>query len=85
MQKLAQETQNHSISVQIDEWLTATGVSKRYPGFSERKLARGRTDGTGPEFVKVGRKVLYRQSAIEKWLASRAFTSTAEAKKAGVF
>ena len=85
MKKNAQTVQNKSISDQVAEWLTDKGVCDNYPGFSERKLARGRTDGTGPDFCKVGRKVLYRRSAIEKWLASREFTSTAEAKKAGVF
>jgi hypothetical protein len=51
---------------------------------SRRSLQRRRAEGTGPPFIKVGRRVLYDRNAVEDWLARRSFTSTAEAKEAGV-
>lgn len=49
---------------------------------SERTLEKQRLDGTGPKFVKAGRRVLYRDSDIEVWLAERTFQSTTEAEAA---
>ena len=49
---------------------------------SERTLERWRLEGTGPEFVKAGRKVLYTDSALEAWVNARTFRSTAEADAA---
>jgi hypothetical protein len=51
-------------------------------GGSKRKWERMRQEGTGPEFVKAGKRILYRLSAIEEWLRRNTFTSTAEAKAA---
>ncbi|TAH67629.1 MAG: DNA-binding protein [Rhodopseudomonas palustris] len=34
-------------------------------------LAAWRCDGKGPEYVKIGRRVLYRRDAISSWLASQ--------------
>lgn len=45
---------------------------------SERTLERMRVEGTGPTFVKAGRRVLYRQSDIHDWAAQRTFRSTSE-------
>ena len=35
---------------------------------SARTLEGWRHRGTGPRFVKAGRRVLYRKSAVERWL-----------------
>lgn len=35
---------------------------------SERTLERWRVEGTGPAFVKAGRKVLYRTVDVDDWL-----------------
>ena len=51
---------------------------------SERSLARMRSDGIGPIFRKAGRRVLYKMEDVEVWLNSRCFSSTAEAKEAGL-
>ncbi len=51
---------------------------------STRTLERLRHEGTGPEFMKAGRRVLYSRSGIDAWLRSRTFSSAAEAKTAGV-
>lgn len=35
---------------------------------SERTLERWRVEGSGPAFVKAGRKVLYRTVDVDDWL-----------------
>jgi predicted DNA-binding transcriptional regulator AlpA len=47
---------------------------------SPRTLERQRTAGTGPKFVKAGRRVLYRSAELEAWTEKRTFGSTAEAQ-----
>lgn len=49
---------------------------------SVRTLERMRNKGNGPQFTKVGNKVLYRGADVEAWLDERSFGSTAEAKRA---
>jgi hypothetical protein len=43
---------------------------------SIRTLEMWRSNGDGPEFVKVGRLVRYEQSALEQWLSTRRETNT---------
>lgn len=45
---------------------------------SPRTLERYRVAGTGPRFVKLGRRVLYRASDLEAWAAANTFASTSE-------
>ncbi len=45
---------------------------------SERSLERWRVEGTGPAFVKAGRKVLYRAVDVDDWLAASRRKSTSE-------
>jgi predicted DNA-binding transcriptional regulator AlpA len=47
---------------------------------SERTLERLRACGTGPRFVKLGRRVVYRQEDVETWAAAHTVTSTSEAE-----
>ena len=49
---------------------------------SPRTLERHRVAGTGPRFVKAGRRVLYRHDELDRWAAARTFRSTAEADAA---
>jgi hypothetical protein len=49
-------------------------------GESPRTSERRRQEGTGPDFVKVGKRVLYRLSDVEDWIRRNTFTSTAEAR-----
>jgi excisionase family DNA binding protein len=48
---------------------------------SERTLERMRLTGLGPAYVKAGRRVLYRQADLEKWVASQVRASTSEARR----
>ena len=36
-----------------------------------RTLERWRTDGSGPSYIKIGRRVAYRLDDVEKWLAQQ--------------
>lgn len=64
-----------------DKYLTTEETAK-YVRCSPRTLEAKRQDGTGPKFVKAGRKVLYRISDLEAWMAARTFSSTSEADAA---
>jgi hypothetical protein len=68
----------------VYEYLTEQMFSERYL-VPRRTAQRWRTTGEGPAFVRLGqRRVLYRLTDIEKWLASRTFASrAAEAARAG--
>src|SRR6185437_6588026 len=46
---------------------------------SERTLERHRLAGTGPKFVRLGRRVLYRREDVEAWIASNICRSNSEA------
>lgn len=46
---------------------------------SKQWLAVARMQGTGPEFVKIGRRVLYPQKAIDAFIAENTRTSTSHA------
>ena len=41
-------------------------------------LARWRTEGQGPEWIRVGRRVLYSPKEVERWLSSRRRRSTSD-------
>ena len=46
---------------------------------SERTLERWRSEGTGPLFVRLGRRVAYRLNDLETWVAQQAQQRTAAA------
>lgn len=52
------------------EWLDSRQLAAEL-GVAAVTLKSWRVHGTGPDFVKVGRLVRYRRSAVERWLASR--------------
>jgi predicted DNA-binding transcriptional regulator AlpA len=41
-------------------------------------LNKKRLDGTGPEYVKLGRAVRYSRDAVSRWLAEQTRTSTSQ-------
>jgi excisionase family DNA binding protein len=45
---------------------------------SERTLERWRLEGSGPPYIKAGRRILYRVSDVESWLQARRRSSTSE-------
>ena len=47
-------------------------------GLSRRTLERFRLEGTGPAFVKLGRRVAYRPIDVAAWVEARVVRSTSE-------
>jgi predicted DNA-binding transcriptional regulator AlpA len=45
---------------------------------SERTLERHRLTGTGPKFVRLGRRVFYRRQDVEAWIIDCTRQSTSE-------
>lgn len=56
-----------------------TATAATYTGLARQTLAKFRVYGGGPRFVKLGRKVLYRQADLDAWIEANARTSTSEA------
>lgn len=74
----------HDIIQQIDP-LYSTKRTSNYTGLTTGALQKHRTNGTGPQFIKVGkRRVAYRLSDIRSWLDGRVATSTADARVRGL-
>lgn len=60
-------------------YLTPEELSARYNGeVSVKTLANWRTNGSGPEFTRVGGKVLYPIEKVVKWETSRTVRSTSQ-------
>jgi len=51
-------------------------------GLSPRTLERFRCTGFGPAFSKLGRRVLYRQSDLDEWIAANVVANTSERRTA---
>lgn len=54
-------------------------VAAKFVGLSESTLAKLRLNGNGPVYCKLGRRVLYRPSDLERWLESRIARDTSDA------
>lgn len=63
----------------VDRYLVQKEAAK-YLRLSSRTLERYRVVGTGPRFIKAGRRVLYRRDALDDWTSERTFSSTAAAQ-----
>jgi len=46
---------------------------------SARTLERHRVTGTGPKFIRLGRRIFYRRDDLEAWIAACTCRSTSEA------
>ena len=61
--------------IQGRQWLSAKEAAE-YCGLGFSTMAKLRLSGGGPEFSKVGEKVLYHRDNLDKWLHSKSRTST---------
>lgn len=61
-----------------DDTLISAEDLPQYIGVARQTLARWRTEGFGPPFVKLGHRVLYRTGAVRNWLAQATRNSTSE-------
>jgi predicted DNA-binding transcriptional regulator AlpA len=82
-----QQPQNTSLvragSYQVDEGLAAFLPQPEASAFlrlSERTLERHRIAGTGPKFVRLGRRIVYRRADLEAWVDENTFRSTSEVR-----
>lgn len=57
----------------------SSGGAAQYLGFATKTLAKMRSEGTGPVYVKRGR-VFYFKNDLDAWLNAGRVTSTAESK-----
>jgi predicted DNA-binding transcriptional regulator AlpA len=69
-----------------DPWLTSADLAKRYKT-QQPTIRQWRFQRTGPRGVKIGRKVLYRLSEVQRWeraleRAEREREREAEARRA---
>ncbi len=61
------------------QYLTAAELSDRWKGtITPRTLANWRCSGSGPRFVKIGGRVMYRLADVQAWENSRSVTSTSQ-------
>ena len=60
-----------------EEYFNTKEVAK-YMKISPRTIERWRTEGQGPEYHKVGRKVIYNVSDINAYLASNKYSHTSQ-------
>ena len=65
----------------MESLLTTTEAAPRV-GVSAGTLENWRVAGTGPRFIKSGRRVLYDPVDIEAWKEANRFQSTSEAEAA---
>lgn len=60
-----------------------TGDAANYLGLGKSTLERKRVDGTGPQFRKLGgRVIVYAVSDLDAWADIQVYTSTSEAEAA---
>lgn len=80
------DQKNHDLG----EPLSASGALPRFMREGEvadllrvspRKLERDRHRGVGIPFLKIGRRVLYRQQDVMTYAATHVFVSTADARR----
>lgn len=62
--------------------LLNTKQAAPFAGATEGTLENWRTQGVGPKFIKVGRKVFYDPDDIATWRAANRYQSTSEAEAA---
>jgi predicted DNA-binding transcriptional regulator AlpA len=67
----------------LDDLLTPRQAAA-YLRLSVATLQRHRTNGTGPKFLKLGRKVAYRAVDLQLWIETRVAASTADARVRGL-
>jgi hypothetical protein len=59
------------------KWLTPMSAAAHLC-LSKQRLARLRLSGTGPEYLKIGRTVLYDLNLLDEWMATRRTRSTSQ-------
>jgi len=59
-----------------------TAQAAQYAGFAESTFEKYRVYGTGPRYLKLGKKsVRYRKADLDAWLESQIVSSTSDYRK----
>lgn len=61
----------------LDEWISREDLAEQL-ALTTDTLARWATQHIGPPRIKVGRRVFYRKSSVEKWLKGREMGATVD-------
>ena len=61
--------------------ISTTEEAARFLRLQKQTLEAWRLRGTGPAFLKLGRRVVYRREALEKFMAERERRSTSAAPR----
>ena len=64
-----------------DRVLYTPDEAAKFLNSNPRTLERWRTEGNGPRFVKVGRRVHYRRESLDAWIAKQERSNTAETSR----
>jgi len=76
MQRSAMATGD--VCQRLEEYITEDELHERYL-IPPRTAQRWRQDGAGPKFIRLGqRRIVYRVSDVETWLADRAYAHRAD-------
>ncbi len=62
----------------MDRVLSIEDMLERYPGTSRQLWATKRSDGTGPAYFKIGRKIYYPFDKVKEWEEKNMMLSTTE-------
>jgi hypothetical protein len=64
-----------------EEFLTEIELSRDILKEGISTTRRRRTDGNGPEFIKLGRRYRYSRTSVEAWLRSQAMVAEGNSGK----
>ena len=80
---VATREQAMNVTESFSDLLTEAAVAAAH-GVSQSTLRAWRRAGSGPAFVKFGKRVLYRRTALATWAAGREYQSTEDHRMAQV-
>ncbi len=60
-----------------------TAAAAQLVGLSQPHLSKLRCLGGGPEYIKLGRRVVYQRGALEVWLAAHTRARTSRCRQSG--
>ena len=69
---------DYTATVDSREPLLKPDEAGGYLGFTAGWLAKLRMNGSGPKFIKLGRKIRYARSDLDAWIAAGRLVSTSQ-------
>lgn len=75
-QNMTNTTSHEEVLNHYEDVLTTKQATEKYPFIPEATWRWWRHNGTGPASFVIGKKVLYRRSEIDRWLAEQEQATT---------